>query len=119
MSRYDVFAPIYDEWAGVMTEDVPFYVDLAREADGPVVELAVGTGRVALEVARATGRRVLGVDSSPAMLAEARARAGEAGVDLELREQDMRDFELDEPAALIYCPFRALLHLRTLSLIHI
>ena len=115
MSRYDVFAPIYDEWAGVMTEDVPFYVDLARAADGPVVELAVGTGRVALEVARAIGGGVLGVDSSPAMLAEARARAEEAGVDLQLREQDMRDFELDEPAALIYCPFRSLLHLPTWS----
>jgi SAM-dependent methyltransferase len=115
MSRYDAFASIYDEWAAVMTEDVPFYVDLAREADGPVVELAVGTGRVALEVARATGRPVIGIDSSPAMLAEARARAAQAGVELELREQDMRDFELDEPAALVYCPFRSLLHLPTWS----
>jgi hypothetical protein len=35
------------------------------------------------------------------------------GVDLELHEGDMRDLELDEPAALIYCPFRALLHLHT------
>jgi hypothetical protein len=37
----------------------------------------------------------------------------EAGVELDLREGDMRDLELDEPAALIYCPFRALLHLPT------
>jgi hypothetical protein len=43
----------------------------------------------------------------------ARSRAAEAGVRLELREGDMRDLELDEPAALIYCPARALLHLRT------
>ena len=34
-----------------MTADVPFYVDLARVADGPIVELAVGTGRVAIPVA--------------------------------------------------------------------
>ena len=43
----DPFAPVYDLWSEHMVEDVPFYVELAREADGPVVELAVGTGRVA------------------------------------------------------------------------
>ena len=47
------------------------------------------------------------------MLAQARARAAEAGVELDLREGDMRDLALDEPAGLIYCPFRALLHLPT------
>ena len=90
-----------------------FYVELAREADGPLVELAVGNGRVAIPVAQATGRPVIGIDTSPAMLDLARARAAEAGVELDLREGDMRDLALDEPAALIYCPFRALLHLPT------
>jgi ubiquinone/menaquinone biosynthesis C-methylase UbiE len=113
MSEYDPFAEIYDIWADVMTEDVPFYVELAREADGPVAELAVGTGRVAIPVARETGKRILGFDLSPAMLAIARDRVKEAGVDVELHEQDMRDFALDEPAALVYCPFRALLHMPT------
>ena len=47
------------------------------------------------------------------MLAQARAHAAEAGVELDLRESDMRDLALAEPAALIYCPFRALLHLPT------
>src|SRR5262249_9316806 len=96
-----------------MTADVPFYVDLARGADGPVVELAVGNGRVAVPVAQATGRPVIGIDPSPAMLEQARVRAAGAGVTLVLHEGDMRDFALDEPAALIYCPFRALLHLPT------
>ncbi len=96
-----------------MTDDVSFYVGLAGEADGPLVELAVGSGRVAIPVARATGRRVIGIDSSPAMLEEARIRAAEAGVELDLRPGDMRDLTLEEPAAFIYCPFRALLHLRT------
>ena len=113
MSAYDAFAPIYEDWASIMTEDVPFYVELAREADGSVVELAVGTGRVAREIARATGRRVIGTDSSPAMLALAREAADRDGVELELVEQDMRDFELEEPAALICSPFRSLLHLPT------
>jgi SAM-dependent methyltransferase len=111
MSEYDMFAEIYDEWAGHMAEDIAFYVDLAREADGPIVELAVGNGRVAIPVALETGKRVLGIDSSPAMLAVARERAEHAAADLELREQDMREFSLQELAALVYCPFRALLHL--------
>jgi SAM-dependent methyltransferase len=107
------YAERYDEWSAHMTEDVPFYVDLGLEADGPIVELAVGNGRVAIPVARATGRRVIGIDTSPSMLAAARERANEAGVELDLREGDMRDLELEEPAALVYCPFRALLHLPT------
>ena len=113
MSWSERFAARYDEWSAHMTDDVAFYVDLARQADGPLVELAIGNGRVAIPIAQATGRRVVGIDSSPAMLEQARARAAEAGVELELREGDMRDVALDEPAALIYCPFRALLHLPT------
>jgi SAM-dependent methyltransferase len=110
---YAGFADIYAEWSAPMTEDVDFYLELAREADGPVVELAVGTGRVAIPVAQAIGRPVLGIDRSPAMLSQAREAAEAAGVDLELREGDMRDLALDEPAALIYCPYRSLLHLPT------
>lgn len=111
MSQYDHFAEIYDEWSEHMTEDVAFYVDLARDVEGPIVELAVGNGRVAIPVARETGRKVIGIDSSPAMLAQARERAEAEGVDLELRQGDMRDLELEEPAGLLYSPFRSLLHL--------
>jgi SAM-dependent methyltransferase len=111
MSGYDAWAPVYDSWASDMTEDVPFYLELAREAAEPIVELAVGNGRVAIPIARETGKRVLGIDSSPAMLAVARERA--AGLPLELREADMRDLELEEPVELVICPFRALLHLPT------
>ncbi|HLJ67775.1 MAG TPA: class I SAM-dependent methyltransferase [Chloroflexota bacterium] len=96
-----------------MTADIPFYVELARQAPGPIIELAIGNGRVAIPVAQATGRTVIGIDSSPSMLEQARSRAAEAGVELELREGDMRDLALDEPAGLIYCPFRALLHVPT------
>src|SRR6266849_11043460 len=113
MSWDEAFARCYDEWSAEMTEDVAFYVELAREADGPLVELAIGNGRVAIPVAQATGRSVVGIDSSPAMLEQARDRAAEAGVELELREGDIRDLALDEQAGLIYCPFRALLHLPT------
>jgi SAM-dependent methyltransferase len=113
MDGYEGFAAIYDAWSSVMTEDVAFYVELAREADGPVVELAVGSGRVAVAVAAALGREVIGIDTSPAMLGLARERAAEAGVELDLRLGDMRKLSLDEPASLITCPFRSLLHLPT------
>ena len=103
----------YDEWAAHMTADVPFYVELARGADGPIVELAVGSGRVAIPVATATGRCVIGVDTSPVMLEQARSAAADASVELDLRLGDMRELSLEEPAALVYCPFRALLHLPT------
>src|SRR5438132_13988414 len=109
---YEAWADRYAEWSAGVTADVPFYVALAREADGLLVELAVGNGRVAIPVAQATGRRVIGIDSSPAMLAQARVRAVEAGVELDLREEDIR-LEIEEPAALIYCPGRSLLHLPT------
>lgn len=113
MSWDEAFSHRYDEWSAGMTADIAFYVELASEADGPLVELAVGNGRVAIPVARATGRRVIGIDTSPAMLAQARERAAAAHVDLELHLADIRDLRLDEPAALVYCPFRALLHLPT------
>ena len=113
MDTYAALADVYEVWSAHMTEDIPFYVDLAREADGPVVELAVGTGRVAIPVSEAIGRPVIGIDSSPRMLAGARAAAEAAGVELDLREGDMRELRLDEPAALVYCPFRSLLHLPT------
>jgi len=109
MSEYDSWAPVYDAWASDMTDDVAHYVSLAREADGPIVELMVGSGRVAIEVVRQTGKPVLGIDSSPAMLEIARERS--AGLPLELRLGDVRALELAEPAALIYVPFRSLLHL--------
>ena len=110
MSEYDTWAAVYDAWGSGMPDDVGHYVALAREADGPIVELAVGTGRVAIPVVRETGRPVLGIDSSSAMLEIARERSAE--LPLELRLGDMRDLELEEPAALIYVPGRSLLHLR-------
>src|SRR5436309_952388 len=112
-SGYAAGADRYGDWSTGVAADVPFYVGLAREGDGPLVELAVGNARVAIPVAKATGRRVIGIDSSQAMLAQARLRAAEEGVQLDLREGDIRELELEEPAALICCPGRSLLHLPT------
>lgn len=114
MGLYDEIAELYDPWSRSVTEDVEFYVELALAAGGPVVELAVGTGRIAVPIARA-GVRVIGVDSSAEMLARARARAEAAGVErlLDLRLGDLRQPPVSERVRLVLCPFRSLLHLET------
>jgi SAM-dependent methyltransferase len=114
MTLYDSIASIYDPWSRSVTEDVDFYVEHALASGGPVVELAVGTGRIAIPVARA-GIDVIGVDSSPGMLAVARAAAAEAGVAerLDLRVGDIREPPVSERVPLVLCPFRTLLHMET------
>ena len=67
MSCYDSISELYDPWSRSVTEDVGFYVAEARKAGGTVVELGVGTGRIAVPVASA-GVPVIGVDSSERML---------------------------------------------------
>jgi SAM-dependent methyltransferase len=111
MSSYDAIAALYDPWSRSVTEDVDFYVAEARKAGGPVIELGVGTGRIAIPTAQA-GVRVVGVDSSERMLEICRARAEEAGVTdlLDLRLGDLRRPPVDEQVPLVTCPFRALLH---------
>ena len=60
MSWDEAFSRRYDEWSAPMTGDIAFYVKLACQTEGPLVELAVGNGRVAIPVAQATGRCVIG-----------------------------------------------------------
>ena len=111
---YDAIAGIYDPWSRSVTEDIGFYVDLAVESGGPVVELAVGTGRIAVPIARA-GIRVIGIDSSPGMLAVAQRAADEAGVAqlVDFRVGDLREPPVAERVPLVICPFRSLLHMET------
>ena len=113
MSRYDSIARLYDPWSVSVVEDVEHYVGLARDAGGPIVELGVGTGRVAVPTA-AAGIRVIGVDSSRGMLevcSEAAAAAGVAHL-LDLRVGDLTAPPVHERVRLVTCPFRAYLHLR-------
>jgi SAM-dependent methyltransferase len=113
MSWSEAFSHRYHEWAADLTGDIPLYCRLAEEADGALVGLAVGNGRVATPVAMRTRRSVVGIDTSPSMLEQARLPAEGAGLDLDLRLGDVRDLALAEQAALIYCLFRALLHVPT------
>jgi SAM-dependent methyltransferase len=115
MSEYDPIAALYDPWSTGVVEDISFYVDEALQAAArPVVELGVGTGRIAIPVA-AAGVHVIGVDSSAGMLEVCAAQARKAGVAdrLDLRQGDLRRPPVDERVLLVTCPFRAFLHLPT------
>jgi SAM-dependent methyltransferase len=114
LSSYDAIARLYDPWSRSVTEDVAFYVEEARRVAPPVVELGVGTGRIAVPIA-SEGIRVIGVDSSPGMLEVCRERAELAGVSglVELHLGDLRDPRVSERVELVICPFRSYLHLHT------
>ena len=113
-SPYDPIAELYDAWSRQVTEDVELYVGEAVATGGPVVELGVGTGRIAVPTAQA-GVRVIGVELSPAMLAVCRRRAEHAGVGelIDLRLGDYRRPPVRERVPLVTAPFRAFLHLYT------
>jgi len=77
-----------------------------------VLELGVGTGRIAVPIA-ADGLRVIGVDSSRAMLDVCARRAALAGVQLDLRGRRSAGAAVKEHVPLVICPFRSLLHMHT------
>jgi SAM-dependent methyltransferase len=112
LSSYDAIAELYDPWSASVVEDVGFYLEEARRSRGPVVELGVGTGRIAVPLG-ADGIHVIGVDSSRAMLDVCARRAALAGVELDLRVGDLRHPPVSERVPLVICPFRSLLHMQT------
>ena len=114
---YDEWADTYDTVYSYVLEDIPFYVQRAREAGGPVLELACGTGRVTIPIA-AEGIDIVGLDFSPAMLqiAERKSRGlAESAGHVSLIEADMRDFRLDQRFDLAIIPFRGFQALLTVE----
>lgn len=89
---------------------VDFYLAEARRSGGRVLELACGTGRVLLPIASA-GLPAVGLDLSVEMLSEARRKANDLGVDVELVQGDMRSFEVNGMFDLIFVASNSLLHL--------
>lgn len=109
---FDPIAHYYDADDGQLSEDIPTILGFAQKTGGPVLELGVGTGRLALPVAEA-GYSVTGLDSSPQMLALARHHIAEAKLEdrITLLEADFRDFTLDTRFGLAYSGFNSFLHL--------
>ena len=122
-SHYDPWAEIYDSVYSYIQSDLPLYTHAALESGGPVLELGVGTGRVAVPTVQ-MGIDVVGVDNSEAMLAVASRKAETLGNDagkLELVVADMRDFTLldsdgrERRFPLATIPFRGFLALLTVE----
>lgn len=95
----------YDALNSFLVADIPFYVEEARRSGGPVLELACGTGRLAIPIAQ-SGVEIVGLDISLSMLAHARVKA--AGVKIEFVEGDCRDFDLGRKFALIFMAFNSM-----------
>jgi len=116
MSEYDAYSVYYDLLWADKQEDVPFYLDMARETDGPVCELACGTGRVLLPLARA-GFEVTGLDLSQAMLDKLQTKLDKEPREVQARVAlecaDMRDYRFSQKFKLVFCAFNSFLHLMT------
>ncbi len=97
-------------------EDVRYYVELAIQHGGPVLEYGCGNGRITFAVARA-GVPIVGLDRSPSMLGDLRHKLRDEPAELqqliEVRRGDMRSARLRRRFPLIICPFNAFLHLYT------
>ena len=113
---YDVGAKYYDGayQNNPNLDDVPFYLDLARRYGGPVLEIACGTGRVLLEIAR-IGIEIWGIDFSKEQLAVLHSKLLKEpertrGLVRTFRD-DMRTFSLDRKFGLVIIPFRPMQHM--------
>ena len=106
-------AELFDQLYRRRTGDVRFYVDIANRFGGPVLELGVGSGRVASALARA-GHEVVGVDFMASMLDAARERLAalprSAGGRVQLVRGDLRKLQLGQRFPLVIAPFNTLTH---------
>jgi SAM-dependent methyltransferase len=115
-----ISAKYYDEAYATDKDlvDLPFYLDLAKQVGGPVLELGCGTGRVLLPTARA-GIPIHGVDNSLPMLNVLRRKlereANPVRERVSLFEGDMRGFRSQGKYALVIIPFRPLQHMYTVE----
>jgi SAM-dependent methyltransferase len=100
----------YDAMNRDIVADIPFYLEQARRAGGPVLELACGTGRLTIPIAQ-SGVETVGLDQSASMLDHLRTKAAQAGVEIPLVEGDCRELELGRKFALIFMAFNSMQHL--------
>lgn len=114
MNPYATLARYYDLENAAFTEDLDFWLALAEEHGGPILELGCGTGRVLLHLAR-HGHALTGVDNSPEMLRRLRAKLASAARQLspapQILEADIGDFALDQRFGLALMPFNTFMHL--------
>lgn len=108
---------LYDRIVSPPDSSLDFYLEVVGAGEGPVLELACGTGRLTIPIARTLAsdpsRPVTALDLAPTMLEATRRNAASAGVAIELVEGDMRTFSLERRFGTIFVAFNTLLHLTT------
>ena len=112
-------AEFYDHiYASAGRKDADFYVGLAKELGGPVLELDCGTGRVLIPTAR-EGIDITGIDLSEHMLDICRTKLAQESDEVQARTRivraDTRDFDLGTQFKLMTIPFRPFQHLITVE----
>ena len=110
---HDSIPDLYDfEYPECVSPELDFWDLMVTQAGGPALELAVGTGRIAIPLAR-LGHEIWGLDTSEPMLDRAAAKIQQlpAGVRgrLHLHAQSMSEFDLPTQFGLIYAPFNSFL----------
>jgi SAM-dependent methyltransferase len=120
VDTYRVIAKYYDGAYAAKQDlvDLPFYLDLAEQSRGPILEIACGTGRVLLPIAR-KGIESCGVDNSRAMLDVLNQNLNRESTEVRQRisvhEGDMRNFRLNRRFPLVMIPFRPMQHMFTVE----
>ena len=120
VDSYHVSAKYYDAAYAAMRDlvDEPFYLELAKEIGGPVLEIGRGTGRVLLPIAR-KGIEIHGVDNSGPMLGILRESLAQEKPDVRnkvtLHTGDMRGLFLNRRFPLVTIPFRPMQHMHTVA----
>ncbi len=114
----DQTAELYDTFSTGLVGDVEFYVEEAKRAGSPVLELGCGTGRILIPIAEA-GVEIVGLDAAASMLSIASNKVSRLPEEIQTRIQlvvgDMRAFDLGRKFSLILIPYRAFLHLLTVE----
>ncbi|MEV6044018.1 class I SAM-dependent methyltransferase [Streptomyces xanthochromogenes] len=101
--------PHYDRRYATYTHDIDFWCALARAHGGPVLELAAGTGRLSLPIAR-LGLDIVGLDVAPSMIEQALRKRGPSGPPA-FQVGDMRTFDLERHFALVILACSSVCHL--------
>jgi SAM-dependent methyltransferase len=111
VTDFDAITRFYDLFYGERDDDLQMYRDFALAADGPILEVGCGTGRVLIPLAL-DGYHVTGLEVSEAMLAAARAKINiaQVGDRVTLIQGDMRDFEIPARFGLAFIPINTFMH---------
>jgi SAM-dependent methyltransferase len=116
---YAFIAELYDFVPGYANRpDTDFYLDFCRSADGKILELGCGTGRILIPAA-AAGCSIVGLDLSEHMLARCREKLQSQPEEVRARARivqgDMTNFDLKETFSLVIIPFRPFQHLVSIA----